>query len=149
MKRALICSSSLLVIVAGLFMSPARAEEQILWASSLDEAWELAQEHDRPMLVFITRSGCSYCTKMKTNTFRDPQVAKEVNGNFVPVAITPATGQELIQKLQIRSYPTTLIISPDYYLVDQIKGYSPPSDLYRRLNGISPRLAEVPPDVVR
>jgi thioredoxin-related protein len=47
--------------------------------------------------------------------------------------VSSATAKDLITKLKIRSYPTTLVISPDYALTDRITGYLPPAEMERRL----------------
>jgi hypothetical protein len=141
MNRSRLVSS---LVLCGLTMLPwgiAWSREQVIWASTLDEAWQLAQEHERPMLVFVTRPGCKYCTRMKAITYADEQVAREVNNRFVPVIVTPSTAVELIKKLDIRHFPTTLVITTDYYVVEQVKGYVPPAELHRRLNVLATRIA--------
>jgi thioredoxin-related protein len=135
-----------LTLLAACALSPAaNAREEIIWAATLDEAWELAQEHDRPMLVFITRKNCKYCTMMKSTTYADEKVAREVNNRFVPVMVSAAAAQHLVQKLGIKSYPTTLVIAPDYCLIDEVKGYLPAAEMHRRLGAASHRMAALPP----
>jgi len=71
---------------------------------------------------------------MKTTTLVDAQVTDQVMSDFVPVAIDPQSDAELIKELNIKSFPTTLIVSPDALMLDQIKGYLPPVEFQKRLN---------------
>lgn len=144
MRRALFASG--LALAAVLLAAPtiAAAGEKVIWAENLDEAWQLAQEHQRPMLVFVTRSNCKYCVRMKSQTYANEQVAREVNNRFVPVMVTSQTAQQLVTKLDIKSFPTTLVITPDYYIVEQVKGYVSPTELYRRLGTCEERIAQLP-----
>lgn len=73
--RMLLVIFTLAVALPNSF-SAAQQREEVIWAETIDEAWQLAQEHERPMLVFITRKGCKYCTKMKAVTFADEHVAQ-------------------------------------------------------------------------
>jgi thioredoxin-related protein len=107
--------------------------EPIEWSHDVDAAWQRTVREGRPLLLFITRSRCKYCAQMKTATLVDVQVADQVMTGFVPVAIDPQSDPELIKELNVRSFPTTLIISPDALMLDQIKGYLPPADFQKRL----------------
>lgn len=122
-----------IALVAALWCGESRGQDQVIWAKTIDEAWELAQEHERPMLVFITRSGCKYCTQMKSVTYANRQVAREINNRFVPVMVSSQAASELVKQLEIRKFPTTLVISPDYRLSAHITGYVPPNQLQQRL----------------
>ncbi|HEV7225649.1 MAG TPA: thioredoxin family protein, partial [Pirellulales bacterium] len=107
--------------------------EPIEWSHDVDAAWQQTVREGRPLLLFITRSRCKYCVQMKTATLVDAQVADQVMSDFVPVAIDPESDPELIRELNVKSFPTTLIVSPDALMLDQIKGYLPPAEFQKRL----------------
>lgn len=122
-----------LFVVLAIVGKSVRAEE-IAWQHDTETAWRQTVSQHRPLLLFITRTHCKYCTQMKTVTFADEQVRELVNGGFVPLAVDPTSDAELIKELKITAFPTTLIISPDEGLLDQFKGYLPPAEFARRLN---------------
>lgn len=108
--------------------------EQIAWLQDADQAWAESVNTGRPLLLFITRSKCKYCTQMKSETFADDEVSSQINSGFVPLVIDPKTDAALIKELKIASFPTTLIISPQSVTLDRIKGYLPPEQFLKRLS---------------
>lgn len=143
MKTLQLCFIAAIVLALALAAAPTRAE-QVVWAETIDEAWQLAQEYDRPMLVFITRSNCKYCTKMKKMSWTDSSVAHEVNNRYVPVMVDAKAAGDLVQKLEVTGFPTTVVIMPDYQVVEQVKGFVPAKELKRRLTNVGTRYAAAP-----
>ena len=121
-----------MLLMVAMAAAPAFGEP-IEWSHDVDAAWERTVREGRPLLLFITRSRCKYCVQMKTTTLVDAQVTDQVMSDFVPVAIDPQSEPELIKELNIKSFPTTLIVSPDALMLDQIKGYLPPAEFQKRL----------------
>jgi thioredoxin-related protein len=103
------------------------------WHSDVEVAWKQAKERERPMLVFITTSGCRYCTMMQNVSFADPAVAELLHRGFVPAVVDAKNVAWLVQEQKVNSYPTTLIISPAAEVVDRINGYLKPGELKPRL----------------
>jgi thioredoxin-related protein len=126
-----------------LAVSPAQAAERIAWCVNLDLAWDLVQQDGRPLLVFVTRQGCKYCTKMKA-TYANEQVARQVNDRYIPVAVDAASAAALVKRFKIKSFPTTLVISSDARLVDRIQGYVAAEEMPRRLFMVQERYAALP-----
>ncbi len=128
-----VCTLSLCLLFS-LVALPAFGEE-IAWLHDVDQAWAESVKAGRPLLLYITRPKCKYCTQMKSVTFADAEVSAQINAHFVPLAIDPKTDAALIKELKITSFPTTLIISSDEVMLEQIKGYLPPQEFRRRLSG--------------
>jgi hypothetical protein len=133
-----------LFAVLAILGEPARAEE-IAWLHDTEMAWRQTVSQGRPLLLFVTRAHCKYCSQMKTVTFADEQVRELVSEGFVPLAVDPTSDAELIKELKISAYPTTIVISPDEGLLDQFKGYLPPAEFARRLNRHRIRAATAAP----
>lgn len=129
MSRNCIIGLLLILHVVG---ASARGEE-IGWLSDADQAWERSVSEGRPLLLFITRSNCKFCTQMKRETFADSKVKEQIQANFVPLAIDPKTDPTLIKEMKVTSFPTTLIISSDAVALDRIKGYLAPHEFQKRL----------------
>ncbi len=53
------------------------------WYHSIDEALSVARRDNKPVFVDIWASGCKACKKMDTTTFKEPDVAKRLDDNFV------------------------------------------------------------------
>jgi thioredoxin-related protein len=108
-------------------------EEAIAWQSDYQQALQTAGEQGRPMLVYVSRAGCKYCVLMKKRTFSKSDVARQINSDYVPVAIDARESRELVQKLKVRAYPTTLVIAGDEKTVLRIKGYVSADQFRKRL----------------
>ena len=103
------------------------------WHHDARQAWQLAREQQRPMLLYFTMSGCVYCRKMEHDTLADASVAQDIRDRFVAVHLTAELNAKLVRSLKVRSYPTTVIISPRAGVIDYIAGYVGPEQLRSRL----------------
>src|SRR5690606_12830170 len=97
----------------------------------------------RPLLVFVTRDQCYYCTKMKDGTYASPVVAESVRAAFVPLMLDGAQQSPLLRELNVTGYPSTFVISPQAVVLDRIDGYVTPEVLASRRKALRPR----PPSV--
>ncbi len=120
---------SLAMLAAGALCPAAEIE----WQTDVDAAWKQARQQDRPLLVFISTSGCRYCTLMQTVSFADPEVCELLEQGFVPTAVDAKDVAWLVRDQKVGSYPTTIIITPSAEVVDKIKGYVKPAELKSRL----------------
>jgi protein disulfide-isomerase len=105
----------------------------IEWNSNVDSAWKSAKVVQQPLLLFVTSDDCLYCRKMEAETYTHREVVSRVSKVFVA---TTAKGSEipgLVNKLGIRVYPTTVIISPDAQVIDAMSGFVSASEMASRL----------------
>ncbi len=122
---------SLLLILA---LSPVGevAAETIAWRYDLEAAWQTTQTEGRPLLLFLTSDNCRYCVLMKDGTWRNPEVAAAVNAQFVPVEVNTAAQRHLIEILNVKILPTTLVISPSREVLERVSGHVSPAELLAR-----------------
>jgi len=105
----------------------------IHWHTDYIRAREATSREKRPLLLFFTMDGCGYCHLMSQRTFANVRVVEDVSSLFVPVAVDGPRQKWLAQKLGVRVYPTTVLISPDDRVLDVIGGYVDSDHLRRRL----------------
>ncbi len=86
------------------------------------------------MLLFVTSSHCHFCTRMKNETFLDSRLAPVFPQLFETVAVHADQDQALVQKLGVRMFPTTILISPKGTLLGRLDGFVPPEQMSARLN---------------
>ena len=103
-------------------------------------AWQLAQQRNRPVVIFITTDACVHCKKMQQHTFRDPKVKSDLQRNFIATVVKPTDGLPIVDRLGVRSYPTTAVIAPSGHVLAQIRGFVSAADfrvqLERTLRGV-------------
>lgn len=92
----------------------------------VDAAWQAAQKSGRPVMVFVTAADCHYCKKMYSETLSHPQIAQANNARFETAFVSKETHPDIVAKLGIRAFPTTLVVNPDGTLKDSIRGYLEP-----------------------
>ena len=108
-----------LILCTLLVTSTASAAERIAWETNLDTAWDAAVAEQKPLLIFITRDNCKFCTKMKKSTLIDQRVVGYVGTQFVPLIVNSKAEQRLVRDLKITSFPTTVVIATDKDIDDR------------------------------
>lgn len=114
--------------------APAGDTAQVSWHSDVETAWKTTQEHGKPLLVFVTRDECFYCTQMKEKTYSHSSVAATINGSYVPLVLDGRGSAPLLKELRVAAYPCTFVISPQAVILDRIDGYLAPEAFASRLN---------------
>jgi thioredoxin-related protein len=111
----------------------------VTWQTDVNRAWQATQRQGRPLLVFVTRDDCYYCTQMKEKTYANAVVAGAISRSYVPLVLDGSGNSQLLKDLQISSYPCTFVISPQAVVVDRIEGFMPPETFANRLHAHVPR----------
>ena len=127
-----------LCCAATFLAAEARAEGNrttVQW-SELSKGWETAQKQQRPLMLFITMDGCTYCDLMKAQTLSDPTVVQAIHTGFVPAIANRTQRPDLVRKLGVTTFPTTLIISPQRKVLGLMKGYVSSAELKAKLDSI-------------
>jgi thioredoxin-related protein len=127
--------SSLCVLLIFVALGVVTAREPVdgNWHRDWDSAWHEAQAQDRPILCFVTMESCYYCEKMSRDTYSNRDVLQLIQRDYVLASTDVNRDPELIRRLNIRQFPTTLIIGADASVVDAITGYVGPEQLRARL----------------
>jgi len=126
------------------FGLPAAMANDVHWygVENQTEAVKTMKRENRPMLIYLTTIGCYYCKKMKKETYCNPEVAAEINKSFVPIELRNYQAKSLIEKLRIQSYPTTVVVSPKFKVLDRITGYLSAKKFKQRLDRVTKRIAQ-------
>jgi len=110
---------------------------------SFEEAFKLQKKEKKPIVVFFHTSWCKYCFAMKKNTFTDKKVIELLNENFYFISFdaestdlvkikdkifinksrTHQLAEILASKDNTISYPTTVILSANNRIDEQIDSF--------------------------
>ncbi len=110
-----------------------RAAPVIDWDQDVRVAWRQAVDADKPLLVFVTMDNCLYCERMKRSTLADRRVVQDLRSQFVPVSVNLKDVPDLVELLEIKSFPTTVVIHTNGDVVESITGYKSAQQLRERL----------------
>ena len=135
MRIAKLFGWTALMVTALVMVETSTAAEKgaPLWHRDVSKAWEATQLGTRPMLLFVTMDGCTYCVKMKHETYANEGVKTAIKKSFVAASAAAETNRTLVRRFKIESYPTTIIFAPDGKMLDSIVGYIGPKQMQRRL----------------
>ena len=99
------------------------AKSSVDWINSYRTARKKGTAQERPVFLFVTSEGCSYCKKMERESLKDKTVIKKLRTNFVPARLKLDPESQLARDLKVTMFPTTVIIAPDGKIVDYVRGY--------------------------
>ncbi len=91
------------------------------WHPWGDEAFNRAQEQDKPIFLSIGYSTCHWCHVMEHESFEDPEVAEALNRAFISIKVDreerPDIDQVYMTVCQMMNgnggWPLTIIMTPD------------------------------------
>ncbi|MGC3970834.1 MAG: thioredoxin family protein [Pirellulales bacterium] len=101
----------------------AAAADEIAWHTDVAAAVADAEARELPILVYLTSSHCPYCVKMKSQTLAAPAVTTVVGERFVALSVSRGAAPELERRLNVRAYPTTVVLRPDQSEIGRVTGY--------------------------
>ena len=116
-----------LLIFGMTVLAAAAAAENRDWLTSVDEALELAQEKDQPVLVDLYAEWCGWCKRLEEDVFSTP-LFEEFVEDYVLLRVDTEDGGEgtrLQQRFKAYSLPTTLVLDHRQTLIAEVQGYAP------------------------
>ena len=84
----------------------------IRWSHWSAEAFDRAQQQDKPVLLSITAVWCYWCHVMEETTYADGEVTSYVNENFVPVLVDNDHRPDVNARYNVGGWPTTAFLTP-------------------------------------
>ena len=84
---------------------------KINWTKNYSEAYKIAKESSKPVMIFFTASWCPYCIKLGKEVFTDDYVA-EISEKFVNIFIDIDKDLETAKEFSVKGVPTILFIDP-------------------------------------
>jgi hypothetical protein len=98
------------------------ADNPVDWHPWDEEALALARQEDKPILLSVGYSACHWCHVMAHESFEDPEVAAQMNRNFVNIKVDREERPDLDQIYQTAhamltqrsgGWPLTMFLMPD------------------------------------
>jgi thioredoxin-related protein len=100
----------------------------IQWVYDLKSAQAQSLATGKPMLIVCGGPWCVYCKKLEKEVLGHPVIAKYINKTFIAVHLDSEKDQRAVQILEVKSLPTTVILSPEADLLGSVEGFVKPRD---------------------
>lgn len=84
------------ILLLPLLCSSYSKPKEVKWVE-WNEARELSEKLDKPIMVFVYASWCHICKRMDTKVFTDEEVAVFLNEHYIPVRLDAEFEGELIK----------------------------------------------------
>jgi len=72
-------------ILLSLLLSVTIFASDVKWAKDYENGLALAKKTNKPVMFVHSRHSCKWCVFLDEKTFRDKEITKELNENFVSV----------------------------------------------------------------
>ncbi|MCZ6626453.1 MAG: thioredoxin domain-containing protein [Deltaproteobacteria bacterium] len=128
------------------------ATSPVHWQFWGEQAFRLAKKTDRPILLDIGAIWCHWCHVMDEKTYGNPEVAKFINENFIPIKVDRDARPDIDGRFQLivsaltrhGGWPLTVFMTPSGHAFFG-GGTFLPEDSYRRpgFKTLLPRIVEV------
>ncbi len=104
---------------------PVATNGSIQWQNNLDRALSMAKENHSKVIVDVYTDWCGWCKKMDKNIYTDPQVVA-LSSRYVFLKLNAedgGQGERFTRDMNVKGYPTTVIIDENGRAVNTIRGY--------------------------
>ncbi len=113
---------------------------------TIEEAQEMAYNEGKHIVLDVYTEWCGFCRRMNQETYGDERVQEALNRYFYPVRIDAESGQEItfldesytMQDLSlqfgVRSFPTTIFLSPEGEPLAVQSGFIEAQQFYQMLS---------------
>lgn len=134
--------------VLGMTASPSSSTSQgeslskIRWEKDLAAASDSIAKTGRPMFLYITAPGCTYCEILKNEAFTDDTIANDINERFIPVRVDGKAQKEVSDRFHVKLFPTIAVIHNSGEVVEIWSGYKSLADFNAHLAIAKSRLSE-------
>ena len=118
-----------------------KAPEKITWLS-YREAGNKSRDEGKPMMIHFTAQWCSWCRKMKKETYTDRGVIEFMEANFAASIVDTEKLPSIAQKYNVTSLPTLWFIDANGKPLTAIPGYMGPDKLLRVLEYVATKAYE-------
>ncbi len=107
------------------------------WYKTYDKGLEVAATENKPIFIYFWAIWCTYCEKLHTEVYPNPEVSKVIQEHFVRVAVDLDTNKADAEKFGVSYPPHLLFLTPDGKIITRVPGYVPASQLLPILSGIA------------
>jgi thioredoxin-related protein/YHS domain-containing protein len=88
------------------------AQDNIPWITDVSQARQLAQQHQRPVLLHFWSESCAPCRELEQRVFNQPELIRSLANNYIPVKVNVTQQPRLADFYKIERIPTDVLVLP-------------------------------------
>jgi len=93
------------------------------WIDSYENGLKKAEKSHKPAVLVLYSSGCGPCKRYFAGSMKDARI-RMLNDRFVWIKVEATEKEELTKKYRLRTYPLTVLLTPDGEVISRIRGCS-------------------------
>jgi thioredoxin-related protein len=98
-------------------------------AAGLQEGFQIAQQENKPVLVYFWASWCMYCARFATDTLENPEIKNILEKDYVLVAMDLDVDREVAQQYGVNSPPYLVLMDTKGNILERVPGAVEPGYL--------------------
>lgn len=102
---------------------------RVTWLTDREEAFAVARQQRKPILIDIYQDNCSGCDKLDDVTFADDTIAAVIAERFIPLKLGLFQDREFTRQQQVFWTPTILIADHSGKVRYTSVNYLPPEEM--------------------
>lgn len=95
----------------------------LVWYKSIDKALTIAEQEDKPVMIYFWAIWCQFCEKFETETLPHPEVKKILTNDYVLVAIDLDEDRAIANKYGVSYPPYELFLDKKGNIIKRIPGF--------------------------
>jgi len=107
------------------------------WYQTYEKGLEVAQAENKPIFMYFWAIWCTYCEKLHTEVYPDPEVSNILQEHFVLVAVDLDSNRGDADKFGVSYPPHLLFLTMDGEQITRVPGYIPKDQLVPILSSIA------------
>lgn len=105
-----------------------KSSPSVLWQTHFETAQHEASQNNKPLFVFLTAPGCTYCELLKREALQQQWIIDDLNNNFVAVQVNGRERKDIADRFGVRMFPMLLVMNSNGEVVEQWSGFNGTSD---------------------
>jgi thioredoxin-related protein len=91
-------------------------------AAGLEEGFQIAQQENKPVMMYFWAIWCQYCARFQTDTLGNTQVKKILEEDYVLVSMDLDIDREVAQQYGVSYPPYLVFMDPNGKILERVPG---------------------------
>jgi len=117
---------SLFLMLASAVSALESKDSLIDWQAWSAESFAKAKKENKLVIMDLEAVWCHWCHVMDAKTYHDPNVAKLINENFIPIRVDQDAHPDISNRYEDYGWPATVIFDADGKEIVKRRGYIGP-----------------------